>query len=352
MNILHISTAHSWRGGERQVLYLMDGLKSVGVSNHLMSPKNSALAERCSLKTEQQLTYKKGIPSLIQNVLSLINYCKNHKIDIVHGHDSHAHTLIWMAYKFGRLGCKSIITRRLMNPIKKRSIAKYNYAKISKIICISEAVKTTLLPAIHDTTRLQTIHSAIDTSKVSAGKFPKSQNEFVVGYIAAFTQEKDHHTFIRTAKHLIKSFPQINFKFLLVGQGPLFNQIKTESKSIQDQIEFLGFIKNIKEAYHKIDLILHTSQSEALGTSILDALKFSIPVVATDVGGIPEIIDHEKNGFLCTPGDHKQMANFVIQLATNPNLYDKITKAGIQTLNNFDVNTMVTKTFQLYKRLL
>lgn len=353
MNILHISSASGWRGGERQVNFLIEGLQDNNHSNYLMSPKNSVLSGKCGLQSPCLVDYKKGIISLFQNIKTLKKYCENNQIDIIHGHDSHAHTLLWMAYRFGDLQVKSVVTRRLINPIKKRSHNKYNFPKIEKIICISHAVKKIIEPSILDNSRLAVIHSAIKTSHGEDLNSDKGQNkDFVVGYVAAFTQEKDHDTFLETAEFLLEEYPDVSFKFLLVGDGPLLKKIKRASEIFKDHITFSGFVEDVESKYLKMDLLLHTSKSEALGTAILDAMKFGMPIVSTNVGGIPEIVREGKNGYLFDIGDYQSMGKQIYNIATDKTLYDHLANNNRQILSNFDTSMMIQKTLNLYSEIL
>lgn len=331
----------------------MEGLEKEGHENFLMTPQNSVLSQRCSLKPSHILDFRKGVFSLLRNLRVLNKYCVQNQIDLIHGHDSHAHTLLWTAYRFGGLRIKSLITRRLFNPIKTRSIQKYNFEKIEKIICISEAVKNIISPSITDHSRLEVIYSAIETSAPEKGKRKdQEEDEFVIGYVAAFTKEKDHLTFIATAKDLLDRQSDVSYKFCLVGDGPLLDSIKDESQGIKDHTEFTGFIEDMESTYANMDLLLHPSKSEALGTSILDAIKYGIPIVATKIGGIPEIIDHNQNGFLCQKGDYKDMADKVHKIATDKDLKQKFIENSFLKLKSFDKSTMINKTIELYNNLL
>jgi glycosyltransferase involved in cell wall biosynthesis len=353
VNILHITSAKTWRGGERQIQYLMAGLKDAGHSNFLMSPKASIIEFRSVDLVTAQITFKKGILGRCQNMFALVNYCKSNKIDIIHGHDSHAHTLLWLAYKFGGLKTKSIITRRLINPIKDRSIAKYNHPKIERIVCISNAVKNILAPAIKDLDRLEVIYSAIKIPfELDAGKTLKENRNFVVGYVAAFTEEKDHTTFLEVAKHLISDYTDLSFSFLLVGDGPLIENIKNDSKQVNGDFVFTGFVEEVNQSYLDMDLLLHTAKSEALGTAILDAMKHGLPIIATEVGGISEVVQNGKNGFLCEIGNYKEMSESVYRLATDRDLYDSFSKNSKAIIPKFNVTAMVTKTLELYNEVL
>lgn len=349
MNILHISTAQTWRGGERQVSLLIDGTRKEGHTNFLMAPSNSKLTARIDLSADQVLRYKRGLLASIRNVRSLVNFCQTNAIDIINAHDSHAHSLLLMAYKLGGLKTKSVVTRRLTNPIKKSSQSKYNFSRIEKIICISEAVKKILSPSISDLSRLEVIHSAIDPRPQTIINSDKNtRSKFVIGYVAAFTEEKDHETFLNTAVHVTKQSPKQQFEFLLAGDGPLFKAIKEKAENIADNIKCIGFVEDIDRVYAQMDVLLHTSNSEALGTSILDAMQYGLPIVATHVGGIPEIVMDGKNGLLSAPGDHLKMANDILQLTTNHKLYKEFSNFSLSHSTNFHTSQMVQKTLELY----
>jgi hypothetical protein len=177
MNILHISSAKSWRGGERQVHFLIFGQDGSGNNVYLMCPSRSPLKGKCEPIIKDFVPFKNGAAGYPMNVMALIKICREEQIDIIHGHDSHAHTLIWMAYKMGALEVPSVVTRRLNNQIREKSKGKYNYPEIKKIICISEAVKQTMLPQIEDDNRLVSINSGIDLSNISEPKNLESREK-------------------------------------------------------------------------------------------------------------------------------------------------------------------------------
>jgi len=261
--------------------------------------------------------------------------------------------LIWMAYRLTGLKAKSVVTRRLINLIKTRSLKKYNFPKIEKIICISSAVKNAMIGSIADPDRLEVIHSGIDLDGTNLKiDVAKEKKEFVIGYVAAFTEEKDHRTFIAAAKHLIEKQSEYDFKFLLVGAGPRMETMKKKTENLKEHFTFTGFVTDMNSVYSQIDILLHTSKSEALGTSILEAMKHRIPIVATKIGGIPEIIDNGQNGFLCKVGDHQDMALKIEMLAKDVGLRQEFVQNAQQKLLLFDKSVMINKTIELYKQVL
>ena len=353
MKVLHISSAKTWRGGERQVTLLIEGLEKLGVECHLMCPADSELHQRSSLDSSRLIDFNKDGSGLYLSLGRFLKkYCEQQNIDIIHGHDSKAHGKIWKAYMLGGLKTKSVVSRRLLNPIKFTSRKKYNDPRIEKIICISEAVKNVLSKVIRDHSRLELVNSAIEINpEIRQHKLKDINSEIVIGYVAAFTEEKNHYDFIKIARLLLSKYPERTYKFLLVGGGKLLNRVKEDCHDIEDDISFSGFVEDVQEMYGKIDILLHTSSSEAMGTAILDAMQWGIPIVASKVGGIPEIVEDGKNGFLYTPGMVESAAESIHQIANNTSLYNQMSDFGKIKVKNFGVEKMVANTLDIYKKV-
>lgn len=350
MNILHISSAKSWRGGERQVHLLISGQACTENNMYLMCPTKSPLHGKCKVNIKEFIPYRNGAAGFPANLMALIKICKAKKIDIIHGHDSHSHTLIWMAYKMTDFQIPSVVTRRLNNPIRDKSKAKYNHPGVKRIICISEAVKETMLPQIDDVNRIVKISSGIDLGKRSEPKYLDLSKDLVLGYVAAFTEEKDHQLFAEVALDLIQR--NINCQFLLVGEGPLLEKTKDFVAKYADKFEFTGFVNDVDAQYNRMDILLHTAKSEALGTSILDGMKFGLPIIANDVGGIKEIVGHGKNGFLVKDRNILQMSDYVISLIEDIEMYTRMSERSLEMVKPYGNISMVHKTMDLYKEIL
>lgn len=350
MNILHISSAKSWRGGERQVHFLISGQAGKENTVYLMCPARSPLKGKCIAFIKDFVPFKIGATGYPMNMMALIRLCKEAKIDIIHGHDSHSHSLIWMAYKIGTLKTPSLVTRRLNNPIRDKSKAKYNHPEVQKIICVSAAVKKRMMPQIEDQSRLGIIHSAIDLSDISQPKCLSKNQEFTIGYVAAFTEEKDHQLFVEVALELLKRNDK--YRFLLVGDGPLLEQTKNLAGDMIYKFEFTGFVNDVNSEYEKMDLLLHTAKSEALGTSILDGMKFGLPIVANDVGGIKEIVKQGKNGLLTEGRSILQMSDNVHAILSDSAVYSFMSTESLALVRPFGVSAMLDKTIDLYNEIL
>ena len=350
MNILHISSARTWRGGERQVHFLISGQAEPENNVYLMCPTKSPLHGKCKVNIKEFVPFRNGAVGYPMNLIALIKICREKKIDIIHGHDSHSHTLIWMAYKMAALEVPSVVTRRLNNLIRDKSKAKYNHPGVKKVICISEAVKETMLPQIDDVSRIVKISSGIDLSNRSESKNLDINKDLVLGYVAAFTEEKDHQLFAEVALDLLRR--NIKCRFLLVGEGPLLEKTKNLVTEYADKFDFTGFVNDVDAQYNRMDILLHTAKSEALGTSILDGMKFGLPIIANDVGGIKEIVSHCKNGFLVKGRNVIQMSDYVISIMEKSELYYEMSVKSLEMVKPYGNISMVQKTVNLYREVL
>ena len=184
-------------------------------------------------------------------------------------------------------------------------------------------------------------------------RYSLPESEYIIANTAALSEEKDYFTFIDTAKKSIEN--GLDALFLIVGKGNLELEIKSyiESQQMNKHIHMLGFIHDMNDILSHIDLLLVTSKQEGLGSSILDAFSKKIPVVATKVGGIPELVLHEETGMLADIGDAETLAEHVENLLTNPTLTTSIKATALKFLEeHFLIEKMQSETLKVYKEAL
>lgn len=356
MNILHVSSAKSWRGGEQQLVNLMKGLNHIHVNNHLLCPENSPLAlhpheDYCYLHTYRKFSSFNPIASI--KILSLVN---RHHIDIVHVHDSHAHNYGITAATLG-MKCPIVVSRKVDFP--SRSVSKYNHSSIKAIICVSNHVKSIIEPIIMNKELLHVIHDSIDLNKRSdktinlRKQFNIPTDHYIVANISALADHKDYPTFLKTAKELDSS--EQAFTFLIIGSdaGEELKLKKLwEDLDIKSSVIFTGYLPDAQLALNEIDVFLFTSKEEGLGSTLLDAMLYEVPIVSTAVGGVPEIINHNVNGLLAPIGDSRRLADHILSLIEDKEFRKKLTNNAIITVHNFSYQSMAAKTLSVYQDIL
>ncbi len=357
--VLHLSSPLSWRGGEQQVYYLFRELNQLGVTQFLFAAENGELSRRFEREELPVFTFKKTFSLNPFTARKLAGLARHLKVDLVHAHDSHAHSMAVIASSLFGMKQPIILHRRVdfkpkKNPLK---LWKYNHSAIAKIICISEKIKLSLSNLIQDDKKLTTIHSCVDPERFknkSTGKLRKelglSTNTPIVANIAALTPEKDYPTWLRAASIILKKKPECHFTAFGAGEEYLeeLNDLAKKLK-IKSQVHFMGHRTDLAELMSDIDVLMFTSKKEGLGTSILDAFCCDIPVVATKTGGIPELIQHGQTGLLAEIGASEEMASHVLEVLNQPQLRMKLTLKARESLQNFTCQNMARRIKRIYQ---
>ena len=197
------------------------------------------------------------------------------------------------------------------------------------------------------------IYPAFNYEKLleSTGQKP---NDFpVLGTIARLSEEKRHIDLLRAMQLIIEKVPAA--KLRIVGEGPMDRELRAKAAElgILDHIEFTGYAANSFNELKKIDIFVLPSRSEGFGISILEAMAAGLPVVATDVGGIPEQILDGETGILIAPYQPEMIAKAVIYLLENRQIARKMgEKARTRAVEYFNYSRFVKSHEELYHELM
>lgn len=284
---------------------------------------------------------------------------KHGQFDLVHVHDSHAHTFAILANVLFAMNAPVIVSRRVDFPVSKSLLSKfkYNHSSVKKIVCVSKAIQAITARSIKDTSVLTTVYSGIDTSRFAqakpSGKLHKelslSQEIPLVGIVAALAPHKDYFTFIEMCKILVKQNSPAHF--VIVGSGPEQEQVHhwVKESGISDRIHLLGFRKDLPQVIPEFNVFVISSETEGLGTSILDAFACKVPVVVTNAGGIPEIVIHEKTGYLGKVKQPETLAKGVQRFLSDIPFKQQCIQGASQKLNDFSKQNTARETYKIYR---
>ena len=362
MNILHVSTALTWRGGEQQIAYLIEELaQKKNVKQWVLCAKNSSMNRHCIEKKIAHIAIKKVFSFNLYFAYQLAKTCRKQKIDLIHLHDAHAHNFAVLAADIFRNKTKCVLSRRVDFPIRNNWFSHYKYQHdcIKKIICVSQAIEKIVEKTIGKTEKLTHIHSGIDLGKFQSKKkinilrteYQIPKNHFLIGNVAALAAHKDYITFIDTAKILIEK--GVSATFLMIGEGKerAFLEKYIKEKKISKHLIMIGFRNDISQILPELDVFLFTSKTEGLGTSVIDALAAGVPIATTNAGGITEIVSDRKTALVAKVGDSKQLAESVFELLENENLRENLAINGRKRAILFAKKNMAKQTLDIYKRL-
>lgn len=357
--ILHISTASSWRGGEQQLAYLLEELNSK-CDNHVLCTEGSEMEKHCQQKGYSYSTSKKRFSLDPTFALAVKSSCDEHQIQLIHTHDSHAHSFAILAAKLFSNNVPIVVSRRVDFPIQKSLFSnfKYNHSAVQKIVCVSKEIMRITAEGVNDLSKLTTVYSGIDLSKFSkrSGKLRAelgiADEVFLIGNTSALADHKDYITFIDAAAKALLKDPTLTF--LIIGKGPKEDEISSHLrlKELGDSVRMIGFRNDIPEVLADLDLFMITSKTEGLGTSIIDAFAAGVPVLATDAGGIPELVEDGKTGLICEVGDKICLSENVLKLKSDDVLRNQLIQGASQKAQAFSKENTANETFKVYLEVL
>lgn len=361
IRVLHIDSEKTWRGGQQQAIYLHEGLTRRGISSLFVYNPGSALNNYCRTNSLPGITIRMRNEVDVIAAGKIANLCKVKDINIVQCHSAHSLSIgLLVKYLYSKI--RLIGVRRVDFHIAKNKLSKikYNSKRIDRIVCISEKIKSVMLEDGVDSDKLVTIRSGIDIHKFDSVTSSNSlrdelginKDKIVVGTVAAFTGHKDYYNLVKAAEEVVNSNSEV--VFIAVGDGNLFDSIKklVEDKGLKNVFILPGYRKDIGSFLKMFDIFVLASKKEGLGTSILDAQAMGLPVVATRTGGIPEIVEHEKNGFLVEPKNSKMLAEAILELVNNEELRDRYGSRSMESVRKFDIDSTVNANIKLYKEIL
>lgn len=175
----------------------------------------------------------------------------------------------------------------------------------------------------------------------------------VIGYVARMTPEKGHRLCLKAFQRVLGEFP--NAVLVLVGGGPLETEVMgcVGQWNLEDKVMILGARKDVPEILRTFDCFIQTSLWDGLPRAMVEAMLAERPVVATSVGGIPEVIHHRKTGLLVQEKNAEELASGVIEILRDPILAQELGKNARKRMEEvFDIDASVDKLFSLYESLL
>jgi glycosyltransferase involved in cell wall biosynthesis len=359
--ILHIDTGREWRGGQQQAAYLLEGLVKEDYNTALVCQPQSALERYVKRKNLPCISLKmRGEWDFLAG-RQIAGICRVHNFHILHLHTAHALSIgFWIKVFFPTL--KLIGVRRVDFHIQKNWLSqkKYKNRYLDKIVCISEGIKKVLISDGIPEKKLVTIHSGVDIDKfcdtVPPGDFRKRlgipDDHILIGTVASLAGHKDYPNLLRAARRVIDAREDVSF--CAVGDGPKEEEIQTLAGQLElrNHFVFAGFREDIGNFLKSFDIFVLASKLEGLGTSILDAHAVGLPVVASDTGGIGEVVLHNQNGLLVPPQDEKALSEALLYLIENTFLREKMGREARETVKRFDIKMSIRKNMELYSCLM
>lgn len=347
-------------GTENQLSHLLRQLPGLGYSVTLISLQDSLFLENeaeslfpdisfFSLGAESDIS--RSLPSLFR----LFKILRTEKPDIVQTYFPTSNSI---GIVLARLACikKTFSSRRDMGfNLSWMDIIQLRFANcfVTAVIANSNAVRKRAIQFEKiKPEKIDVIYNGLDMD-IFEKKYQKLHNkEYVVVIVANLNREvKRVDLFVKACAIVHKQNPDV--KFQVVGDGPLRRSIETlaEELGLQSSIEFLGRRDDVPELLEKVSVGVISSDSEGLSNAIMEYMARGIPVVATDVGGNPELVLDGKTGWIVPPNDEQAMANAILKIIRAPENVARMGMAGTKIIKDtFSIQTMVEKTDRVFRQ--
>ncbi|MCF8275962.1 MAG: glycosyltransferase [Flavobacteriales bacterium] len=228
------------------------------------------------------------------------------------------------------------------------------YAKCdNQFICISEFIGNYVMRALHPKKdHLKVILNGCDINEFIYEGLEKDNNTFTLLSVGSFHAYKNHIFLLKVMKHLSDNgVNDLRLQFL--GDGAERQQLENfvKSNDLNNQVEFLGYVKNPNSYMNQAHALVHSAIDEPFGLILLEAMSVGLPIVAFNSGGVPEIVENGKTGFLTDVNDIDGFANSILKLKSDPSLVAQFSKAGRASVQKFNMIDYVKKIEALYFEL-
>jgi len=365
LSVFEIIADSSLTGAPRHLLTLLSGINRHKFVISVVCPPGPLVAEIKKLKFPVFQVPMSGRAD-VNAINAIRRLLKKYDPDIVHTHGQRAGLVGRMAAKdlpIKRIHTEHTYTNefRLTNPLL--HWGHLNAMKVldrwtDRVIAVSQAVKKFMIDAqMTKPDKVVMIYNGINSKSLKVAnsdieafrsQFAISKSDIVIGTVGSFNQAKDTATLIHAFARVASKWPTA--KLVLIGSGPLKRDLTHQAKRLQieDRVVFTGAVDNILPAIKTFNLFVLPSLSEAFGITLLEAMKSEVPIVATRVGGIPEIITHKLNGILVEPKQPKKLAAAILNLINDKKLQRKLVGNYPATLKKFSADTMVKQIESVY----
>lgn len=355
LTILHSESSAGWGGQENRTIHECMGLKKLGDHVILLCKPESRIGAKARSLGIEVRTHSLRSTHDISALAYALSLIKTEKVDVVSTHSGTDSFIVSLAARLSRRKPAIVRTRHLALPITSKS--SYSILPM-RVVTVSDYVRSHLveekgIPG----EKVVSIPTGVDTKRFDPAGTPGTLRDELgvgvdvplVGTVAILRRKKGHHVLLDAIPEVLKSFP--NARFVFAGDGPQRHNIEARIRTlgIGGNVTILGLRGDVPTVLKGIDLFVLPTVQEALGTSILEASAMGKAVVATRVGGTPEVIEDGKTGLLVEPEDSGKLAAAIVTLLNDAPLRGSMGKEGRRLVeSDFSTERMVEKMHALY----
>ncbi len=360
LSIAHIDTGLELRGGQRQLLMLAHGLCRRGHSQLIVCAEAGELCARAKADGFPVLALPQGDFKHIKGIRQLRRRVNQDALMLLHAHDGVGQTVSWLASC--RTEARRVATRRVTYLPKRRIDYRLKYSYTCQaVVAVSKFIGRVLEEAGIPQAMIHVIPDGIEiperapdaaSRQAARARWRITENEFAIGSLGGISPEKGQDLALKAIEVLRNRLPSAK---LILGGKITANDLAASGFAPAvsgGQAVLAGYQENLFEFFCGLDVFIMPSRSEGLGSAALMAMAHGLPVIATRVGGLPEIVEDGKTGWLVAPESAESLAQAIAAAAANRARLTELGHNARLRSKDFSADIMVERTEALYRRLM
>jgi glycosyltransferase involved in cell wall biosynthesis len=332
------------------------------------------LLNRESTNPYQEVAAKRGVevvpirsghqfdPRIVTTIARVV---KEHRIDIIHSHEYKSDLLAWAVTRFCRVPAMTTIHGWIRNDLKRKLYIRAGQSVLpffDRVVAVSSETRSAVLECGVPESKVTVIHNGIVTENYRREnqqpgflrqQFSLPEEARLIGYVGRLSPEKGQFDMLAAAEELLRQYPQT--WIAMVGDGPDRAALKqrAEELGIGNRVLFTGHLQDVRPVIRDLDVLALTSHTEGFPNVVLEALCMEVPVIATDVGGVREIITDGVTGVLTPARSPSRIADGLTRLLADPAWARKLALRGQREVyEHFTFGRRVAKEEQLCREIL
>ncbi|MCI0566933.1 MAG: glycosyltransferase family 4 protein [Acidobacteria bacterium] len=373
LRILHTNFHRGWGGQPSRILMLSRSLMESGHEVVIAAPAGSMLAEKASrsgLETfeEPRFLKSKHLASAMRDATSLHRLLLRRQFDLLDAHGSQDLWTAAAALKLGRHALPLIYTRHNTKRVAFHPLNRFLYRTlVNHLIVASASVLERYEPFLRhgdlSRERISIVHSSYWEERFNPGVKPaplrremevEGSECLLVGVVGRLVQDKGGAFFLKAAAQIAADLPSV--RFLFAGRGSEEEPLRRQAASLglSERVRFLGFREDIPEITAALDLsVLPSVDCDASSAVLKEAMALGKPVVATNIGGAREIVEHGRTGLIVPPGNPEALAQAMKQILQREDRGRAMGEEGQRRVKSeFSIQRLVEGTLLAYRRAL
>jgi len=361
MRVAHLDTGRTWRGGQAQALLLMRELRTRGHEQRLFAPPGPLL-ERAAAEGFAVTRWPSRGELDPGAMLAAWRGLRAMRPDVAHLHSAHAHALGVPAARAAGVPAV-VVSRRVDFRVRTNPFSRFKYGwPVDRYLCISDGVREAMLASGVPAERMRIVPSGVDLAEVRAaeeravtalrGRPGLPADAEIVGTVASLAPHKNHALLLEAVPAVVAERPRAHFVWLGEGECRGALERRRAELGLESRVHLLGFDPEARALMRQFDLFVLSSYLEGLCTSLLDAQVLGVPIVATAVGGVPEVVADGRTGRLVRSLEPEPLARAIVEALADPGLRSGWVARARQEVEAFGIAHTAERTLAAYEEVL